>query len=135
MSTTGSLSDNVVIVDAGFNAEAFRVTQTLWSDIDERYGDFAGNALISSFSFDGDWPTWEMHPAGDEFVVLLSGEAEMVLVLPDGDESRTLREPGDFVIVPKGIWHTARINTPTTMLFVTPGEGTENREEPVRATP
>ena len=135
MSETGSLRDTVVIVDAAFNAEALRVTETLWSEIDERYGDFAGNSLISGFSFDGDWPTWETHPAGDEFVVLLSGEAEMVLALPGGDESRMLSEPGDFIIVPRGIWHTARINTATTMLFVTPGEGTENREEPVRNLP
>ncbi len=134
MSNASSLSENVVIVDAGFNAESVRVTETLWSDIDERYGNFAGNSLISSFTFEGDWPTWEVHPAGDEFVVLLSGEAEMILAHADGDASLLLKEPGDFVIVPRGVWHTALINTPTTMLFVTPGEGTENREEPVRET-
>lgn len=132
MKAAHSLSENVVIVDASLNAESFRVTETLWSDIDERYGDFAGNLLISSFTFEGDWPTWETHPAGDEFVVLLSGEAEMVLARPEGDESQMLSEPGDFIVVPRGVWHTAKINTPTTMLFVTPGEGTENREEPVR---
>ena len=64
--------------------------------------------------------------------MLISGEAEMVLAQPGGDESVKHSQPGDFVIVPKGIWHTARINTPTTMIFVTPGQGTENREEPVR---
>jgi quercetin dioxygenase-like cupin family protein len=39
----------------------------------------------------------------------------------------SLTEPGSFVIVPKGTWHTARIAKPTSMLFVTPGEGTQNK--------
>lgn len=132
MSSPLNMGENVVIVDSGFDAQVLRVTETMWSEIDEKYGDFAGRSLISSFTFEGDWPTWEVHPAGDEFVVLISGEAEMVLAQPGGDESVMLSEPGDFVIVPKGIWHTARINTPTTMIFVTPGQGTENREEPIR---
>jgi oxalate decarboxylase/phosphoglucose isomerase-like protein (cupin superfamily) len=68
-----------------------------------------------------------MHPAGDEVVVLLSGAAEMVLDRGDGKETVSLRQPGSFVIVPKGTWHTARIAEPTSMLFVTPGEGTQNK--------
>ena len=35
-----------------------------------------------------------------------------------------------FVIVPKAIWHTAKVHATTTMLFVTPGQDTENRETP-----
>ncbi len=35
-----------------------------------------------------------------------------------------------FVVVPKNTWHTAKVHAPTMMLFVTPGEGTENRESP-----
>ena len=30
-------------------------------------------------------------------------------------------------IVPRGTSHTAHTNAPTTMLFVTPGEGTQNK--------
>ena len=56
----------------------------------------------------------------------------MTLALPGGDETVRLNEPGTFVIVPKGTWHTARVNAPTTMLFVTPGQDTENREQPRR---
>ena len=53
-------------------------------------------------------------------------------VTPHGDETVRLSEPGAFVIVPRGTWHTAKVNVPTTMLFVTPGQGTENREQPIR---
>jgi hypothetical protein len=31
------------------------------------------------------------------------------------------------VIVPKGTWHTARIEHKAKMIFITPGEGTRNR--------
>jgi hypothetical protein len=32
------------------------------------------------------------------------------------------------VVVPKATWHTAKISTPTALLFVTPGEATQNRD-------
>lgn len=128
------LDQNVVIVSADFEAEALGVTDRLWSDIDDKYGDFAGRTLISTFSFDDDWPTWEVHPAGDEFVYLLAGKVEMILALPRGDTSVTLDEPGHFVIVPRNTWHTAKVDAPTSMLFITPGEGTVNAEQPERGT-
>ena len=68
----------------------------------------------------------------DEFVVLLSGTADLVFATTDGEDVVALSGPGSYVIVPRGVWHTARVHEPTQMLFVTPGEGTENREEPVR---
>jgi len=37
---------------------------------------------------------------------------------------------GSSVIVPKGTWHTPKVHAPTSMLFVTPGQGTENLEHP-----
>jgi len=67
------------------------------------------------------------------FVVLLSGDVSMVLAGKEGDETQRLSQPGEFVIVPRGVWHTAKVREPTTMLFVTPGQDTENKVEPVRA--
>ena len=126
------LASNFVVMSDEFNADVVTVTDTLYADLDDRYGDFAGHTLISSHSFDCDWPTWEVHPHGDEFVVLLSGEAEMVLAKEHGDEIVCLSEPGSFVIVPRGVWHSAKVRDSARMLFVTPGEGTENREQPDR---
>jgi hypothetical protein len=53
-------------------------------------------------------------------------------VLKAGADERVVRvsEPGSYVVVPKGAWHTARPHAPTTLLFVTPGEGTLNAEQP-----
>jgi len=124
------IQKSFVVVNESLLADVMPVTETFWSDLDAKYGDFAGHSLIASFSCDDDWPTWEIHPEGDEFVCLLSGDADMILDADDGEQRIQLNTPGSFVIVPKGTWHTAKVHAPTTMLFVTPGQGTENREQP-----
>ncbi len=124
-------SDFVVMTDR-LEAQTVPVDDELFAKLDEIYGSFAGHTLISCHRFESDWPTWEVHPAGDEIVLLMSGAAEMVFAESRGDRSITLTEPGQFVVVPRGMWHTAKIARPTQMLFVTPGEATENRETPIR---
>jgi mannose-6-phosphate isomerase-like protein (cupin superfamily) len=89
----------------------------------ERYGT---GWLVAEFEFDTDWPTWEMHPNADEFVYLLSGSVELHLEQPDGVHKVSLNGSG-AVVVPRGIWHTAKINAPSRMLHVTRGSGTEVR--------
>lgn len=126
------LAATFVVTNAALQSETVDVTDTFWADLDAKYGEFEGCSLISCFEFSEAWPTWEMHPAGDEFVCLLEGDVEMTLALPDGDETVHLTEPGSFVIVPRGVWHTASPAKSTRMMFVTPGQGTENREQPVR---
>ena len=106
------------------------VNDNFYAELDADFGSFRGHVLIQTFTFADPWPTWEMHPEGDEFVYLIAGDTDFLL-WQDGDE-RTVRvsEPGTYVVVPKGAWHTARPREETTMLFVTPGEGTLNAEAP-----
>jgi len=82
--------------------------------------------LVSEFAFDADWGNWEMHPAGDEFVYLLEGDVEFHLELPDGLSTRRLTGRG-AVVVPRGVWHTAKVLRPSRMFFITMGAGTEHR--------
>ena len=107
-----------------------RVTDNFYPELDADFGDFHGHVLIQRHEFTSAWPTWEVHPHGDEFVYLLEGDTDLVLY--DAGEERTVRvnDPGSYVMVTKGVWHTARPHARTVMLFVTPGEGTENRELP-----
>lgn len=126
------LNSTFVVVDEAYRAETVAVTDEVWVEIEARYGDFARRTLISGFEFDEPWPTWEVHPHGDEIVCLLEGDVEMTLALPDGDETRRMSVPGEFLIVPRGVWHTANPRCPTRMLFITPGQDTENREQPPR---
>lgn len=122
------LASEFVVLGPDLRASTLTVTETLWAEVDEQFGDFAGSSLVSTFAFDEPWPTWEMHPAGDEIVYLLEGETDLVLALPDGEQVCRLAEPGQYLIVPRGAWHTARPKVATRLLFVTPGQGTENRE-------
>ena len=101
-----------------------------YQELDTEFNGFAGHTLVSCSRFDEPWPSWEMHPKGDEMVYLLSGDTDLVLLLDGREETVRIRIPGDYVAVPKGVWHTARPHGPTTMLFITPGEGTLNEEEP-----
>lgn len=125
-----NLESTYVVMDRQLDASTVDVTETIWSDLAANFDNFAGRTLIASFSFVEDWPTWEVHPHGDEVVCLVSGDVDMILDGEDGEERVRLTEPGAFVVVPKGSWHTAKVHAPTTMIFVTPGEGTENREQP-----
>ena len=106
------------------------VTPEFYQELDAQFDNFAGHVLIQRFSFEEDWPTWEVHPEGDEFVYLIEGDTEFLLRENGSDRVVRVDRPGSYVVVPKGVWHTARPKAPTTMLFVTPGEGTLNAETP-----
>ena len=71
------------------------------------------------------WATWERHPAGEEVVVLLSGRIDLIQRTDTGERRIALR-PGQAVINPPGVWHTADVHEPGDALFITPGRGTEN---------
>jgi quercetin dioxygenase-like cupin family protein len=122
-----NLSTTFAVLGADLTATPVKVTPQVFEELNERFGGFKGRTLVSCFEFDSDWATWERHPAGDEIVCLLSGEVTLVLEGKGGEEKVRLTEPGGYVIVPKGAWHMARTTVPTKMLFITPGEGTENR--------
>jgi mannose-6-phosphate isomerase-like protein (cupin superfamily) len=121
------LASTFVVVEPDHRAIPVAVTPTIYEELDRLFDHFKGRLLVASFSFESDWPSWEIHPAGDEIVCLMSGAATMILDRSGGQETVHLRDPGAFVIIPKGTWHTARTSVPTTMLFVTPGEGTQNK--------
>lgn len=91
-------------------------------------GDFRNEFLVTSAEYQGDWPSWEIHPMGDEIVALLVGAARLILEAPDGSRSElALAGPGSYAFVPRGHWHTAKVSEPTRMLFITAGEGTRTR--------
>ncbi|NNG22488.1 cupin domain-containing protein [Telluria aromaticivorans] len=82
--------------------------------------------VISEFAFTEDWPNWEMHPHGDEFVYLLAGAVDLQLECGGVVETIALDGSG-AAVVPRGVWHTAKVRAPSRMLHVTRGAGTEHR--------
>ena len=119
------------ILTPGGGAVLKKTGPTFFQELGDDFESMASHQLISTFDFSEPWPTWEMHPLADEFIYLLSGDTDLLLKAP-GQEAVTVRvdRPGTFVMVPKGSWHTARPRAPTSMLFVTAGEGTRNEVEP-----
>ena len=125
-----TLSDTRPLLCTTGDMELRQVTPAFYGDLQKDHPQ-DGSTLISTHSFDEPWGVWEMHPVGDEFVYLLSGDTEFVLHDGQNEVGRVrINQTGDYVIVPKGFWHTANPYLPTNMLFVTPGDGTVNSNEP-----
>lgn len=98
-----------------------------WSQAAEALDALGQDWLVSEFSCDADWTSWEMHPHGDEFVYLLDGDIEFLLELPEGLSTQRIEGRG-AVVVPRGTWHTAKVFRPSRMFFITRGAGTEHRQ-------
>jgi tRNA (adenine37-N6)-methyltransferase len=63
----------------------------------------------------------ELHPDGDELVVIVSGTASVVF-LAGTEVSRTVElAAGQGVVVPRGVWHRVIPKEPVQLLHVTPG--------------
>jgi mannose-6-phosphate isomerase-like protein (cupin superfamily) len=119
------LDSTFVVLQPDRSAVPVPVTPRIYEELDRRFEGFKGRLLVSCYRFDSDWESWEMHPAGDEIVCLLSGR--VAFEFEGRGVVAELAEPGSFVVVPRGTWHTAHTTVPTTMLFVTPGEGTQHK--------
>jgi mannose-6-phosphate isomerase-like protein (cupin superfamily) len=88
-------------------------------------GTFAFHGCVCGVgSFVGQ-PPWELHTAGDELLLILAGECELIVREERGDITRTLRT-GELVIVPRGCWHRNDAPRGVTMLFITPRDGNKH---------
>jgi mannose-6-phosphate isomerase-like protein (cupin superfamily) len=113
---------------ADASVEPLTVDNTLWQRITSgQLGDFHNEFLIACGSCDVDWPTWEMHPNGDEIVCLLSGSVNFLLEEAHETQAFELGKIGEYILVRKGTWHRAKTRGPCHLLFFTPGEGTQHR--------
>ncbi|HEY3952343.1 MAG TPA: cupin domain-containing protein [Streptosporangiaceae bacterium] len=90
--------------------------------------------MVASFHVESDQDVhgdhWEIHPAGQEVVSVLSGHARLVLRAEAGqgqDETVTLR-PGTGCVIPQNRWHRLEIDGPTDLQAITPRRG--SRLEP-----
>ncbi len=106
-------------------AARIEVGPDFWSTLGAR-SELQAGRLFGAFTMEKDMPHWEMHPAGDELLVALSGEFE--LVLQDGRADHVIPlAAGQAFLVPFGVWHRVRVKSAGEILFVTPGKGTQQR--------
>ncbi|MEM9456227.1 MAG: hypothetical protein AAGF11_18745 [Myxococcota bacterium] len=83
--------------------------------------------LVTRSRMTEDWPHWEMHPEGEELLVLLAGSID--LELDDGQQQWTvaLRPNAGAWLNRRGVWHRALVHEPSDVLLVTAGRGTQHR--------
>jgi len=90
--------------------------------------DGAEGRLVSAYDFTASWDSWEMHPAGDEVVLLMRGEVVLHLEQADGTTAEVRLVAGEYEVVPPGSWHTMDlVSAEASALFITEGVGTEHR--------
>ncbi len=124
------LDTTFLVLDQHQACTPIPVTPGLYAGLDEQFNGFAGCNLVAEHAFDADWTTWEMHPHGDEVLYLVSGAAMLHLHEDEGERIITFNTPGSFVVIPKGVWHTAKVASACRILFITPGQGTLNQVQP-----
>ena len=128
------LSGTFVHLEDGGEALPVEVTESFWQELTtgEAQSDgvariaAGGGWLVTSNRFERDTPTWEIHPEGDELLVMLSGALDVVF---DGEGgARTIAlDAGEACRVPRGTWHRLVVREPGVMLGVTRGKGTQVR--------
>ena len=103
-----------------------------WSQPPGQLEKFGRGWLVTEYTYDEDWPNWEVHPEADELVYVLDGDVELLLEMSTGVDTVRVQGRG-LVIVHRGVWHTLRVHAPSRLLHVTMGAGTRHRplaEEP-----
>ena len=116
--------DTYVHLKDGPEAVLLEAGDDFWQKLPERT-DLGAGRLVAVFRFEESWRSREMHPAGDELVYLLSGSMDLVL-FEDGGERLVPLRGRVACVVPRGVWHTARVHEPSEVLHVTRGAGTEH---------
>lgn len=128
MSSARHILDTYLHFRDGGRADPVPVSEAFWGELAAgKLPELDQGRLMTGFTFSEPWTMWERHPAGEELVMLLEGVATLVLEEDGQERTVELSQPGSYVLVPQGVWHTARTDVQTTMLFLTPGTGTEHR--------
>ena len=82
--------------------------------------------LLTVLNMNADWTNWEMHPVGDELLFMVEGSATFLLDLLDGVKEVAL-DAGRLLVIPRGVWHTAKMSAPVRLLAITTGHGTQHK--------
>ncbi len=124
-STSLDLTRTYLDLQDGGKVAEIPVTDTFWQDLMSGGVRIEGRMVMAA-EMTADMGHWEMHPAGDEVLILMNGRAIVVLEEPEGTREIAVAA-GETVIVPRGRWHRVKVVEPGKMVFMTAGEGTEHK--------
>jgi mannose-6-phosphate isomerase-like protein (cupin superfamily) len=79
--------------------------------------------MVARLPQTADWTGWEMHPRGDELILVLSGRIRFHCHGCGDLEAG----PGETVLIPAGIWHTADVLEPAEIICITEGGDSQHR--------
>lgn len=75
-----------------------------------------GGVFVGTYDGAG---AWERHTAGDEFVQIIDGSADLIILFEDKEQMLKLTA-GMVAVVPKGRWHRFISNGRVSVLAATP---------------
>jgi mannose-6-phosphate isomerase-like protein (cupin superfamily) len=125
MEMGSNLTKTFVHLRDGGGAETIKLTPAFWRGGGDKLDRVMGLFAFKS-SRDLHPSMEEMHPEGDEILLLVSGAMD-VIVKEDGKEKSTALEAGQFAIVPRGAWHRLVMRKPGQLLFINSRKGMQSR--------
>lgn len=93
--------------------------------------EFAGGRVLAFFDVrtpqDVHYPMWEMHPAGDELLILASGSVTAEYRDASTTATAALR-PRSAIVIPAGTWHRLIVHEASALIAITPRRGTMHKD-------
>jgi mannose-6-phosphate isomerase-like protein (cupin superfamily) len=84
------------------------------------------NASFAVFRGDGvEASDWEIHRDTDEFLFVVQGSVTVEILTDDASTDIALAA-GQFVVVPKGLWHRHRNVVDLVEMYFTPGQSEQS---------
>src|SRR5262249_20351740 len=88
--------------------------------------DGSDGRMVMMFHMAGRGSSWERHPLGDEVVIACTRTHRVVQELEGGEWVGGIG-PGEALVNPGGVWHTADSGDGGWVVTITPGLDTEHR--------
>jgi mannose-6-phosphate isomerase-like protein (cupin superfamily) len=119
------LSTNVVGLDRHTGAACFMVRDRPGPPV-RLDGHTVGMSAVGGEELHGG----EMHPDGDELLLVIDGRLRLLLELDSGERVVDV-DAGNAVVVPKGTWHRILRGEPAHIVNITPGPNGPHRPKPI----
>lgn len=99
-----------------------------WNQPPEEIEKVGRDWLITEHRFTASWDYQEIHPEADEFCYVVEGSVILHLESLDGSDRQAITlATGSAFLIPRNMWHTAKVTEPMRMILVTMGAGTLSR--------